>query len=117
MAKQPSGHFAIRSKIWLEDDGGEVIFGLGRYRMLDAVDRTGSLHAAARELNMSYRAIWCRIRASEKRLGKTLVVRAGRGSRLTPFAVRLMKQFNRLQTLVNNESDDIFKMLMSDFLP
>jgi len=117
MAQDPSGRFVIRSKIWLEDPEGEVVFGLGRYRMLDAIERVGSLQSAARELNMSYRAIWCRVRASEKRLGKELVVRAGRGSQLTPFAQQLMKQFNRLQTLVNKESDDIFETLITDFLP
>ena len=35
--------FRIKSKIWVEDDKGKVVFGLGRYRILEAVRRLGSL--------------------------------------------------------------------------
>lgn len=108
--------YQIRSKLWIEDADGEVVFGLGRYRILEAIDRLGSLHAAAKDLRMSYRAVWCRVRASEERLGKPLVTRQGRGSALTPLAVKLMKQFRRIQSVVEKESDDIYDDLMSDHL-
>jgi len=108
--------FQIRSKLWIEDAEGKVVFGLGRYRILDAIDRLGSLHAAAKDLHMSYRAVWCRVRASEERLGKPLVTRKGRGSALTPLALRLMKQFRRIQSVVEKESDDIYDDLMSNHL-
>ena len=104
--------FAIRSKIWIENPEGKVVFGLGRYRILDAVARHGSMHAAAKELRMSYRAVWMRVRVSEERIGKALVVREGNGSRLTPFAEHLMKQFRRLQTIVKKESDEVYEELM-----
>ena len=45
-----------------------------------------------------------------------LVVREGRGSRLTPLALELMKQFRRIQSVVEKESDDIYEDLMSDHL-
>jgi molybdate transport system regulatory protein len=106
--------YHLRSKIWIEDERGAMVFGLGRYRILDAVDRHGSLQAAARELKMSYRAVWCRVHISEDRLGKSLVVRDGKGSRLTGFARNLMKQFRRLQAIVEAESDDVYKSLMAD---
>ncbi len=104
--------FVVRSKIWIEDADGEVVFGLGRYRILSAVERCGSLNAAAKELKMSYRAAWGRIKATEARIGRSLVVRAGKGSRLTPHAHLLMKQFRRLHMLVASESDDVFAELM-----
>lgn len=108
--------FEIRSKIWIEDVEGHVVFGLGRYRILETIDRLGSMHAAAKQLGMSYRAVWMRIRTSEDRIGKSLVVREGQGSGLTPFAENLMKQFKRLQTLVEAESDEVYQNLMSDHL-
>ena len=108
--------FAIRSKIWLEDMDGNVVFGLGRYRILEMIARLGSMHAAAVQLQMSYRAVWMRIRTSEERIGKPLVVRKGKGSRLTTFAENLMKQFKRLQALVEAESDDVYNRLMADSL-
>jgi molybdate transport system regulatory protein len=108
--------FKVRSKIWIEDAEGNVVFGLGRYRILDAVRRNGSLQGAAKELKMSYRAVWCRIKASEERTGRSLVVREGKGSKLTPLAQSLMKQFKRLQAIVEKESDDVYENLISEEL-
>lgn len=108
--------FTIRSKIWIADDHGKVVFGLGRYRILDAIDRSGSLQGAARELKMSYRAVWCRIKASEERIGRPLVERKGKGSQLTAFAEDLMKQFRRLQAVVEKESDEMYATLMDETL-
>jgi len=109
-------NYHIKSKIWIEDLEGNVVFGLGRFRILEAIERLGSLQAAAKELKMSYRAVWCRVKVSEERIGKPLVVRHGKGSRLTLHAERLMKQFKRLRTVVENESDDVYDSLMSDQL-
>ena len=108
--------FVIRNKIWIEDMQGNVVFGLGRYRMLDAVRRHGTLQAAAVEMKMSYKALWMRIRASEQRMGRPLVIRDGKGSKLTPYAENLMKQYKRLRTIVLQESDDVYDNLMSDHL-
>jgi molybdate transport system regulatory protein len=74
------------------------------------------MHAAVRELQMSCRGIWMRIRMSVERIGKPLVVREGNGSKLTPFAEKLMKQCKRLDTLFAAESDEVYESLMSDHL-
>jgi molybdate transport system regulatory protein len=68
--------FAIQSKIRIENMEGDVVSGIGRYRIwvLDMMGRLGSMHAAVRQLQMRYRAVWMRIRTSEERIGKPLVV-------------------------------------------
>ncbi len=98
----------VHSKIWIEDEEGHVVFGEGRYRILEAVDRLQSLQKAALELKMSYRAVWGRIKASEERLGKALVAREGRGSRLTPYAAQLMSRYLELQKRIRQEADAAF---------
>lgn len=108
----PANTFSVRSKIWIEDNSGKVAFGLGRFRILEAIDRLGSMNLAARELSMSYRAVWCRIRESEDRIGKKLVVRQGKGSVLTSFARNLMKQFTDLNVKIENEADRMFGNLL-----
>jgi molybdate transport system regulatory protein len=108
--------FRIKSKIWVEDTNGKVVFGLGRYRILEAVRRLGSLQAGAQELKMSYRAIWGRISATEERLGKPLLIREPQGSRLTPLGATLLKQFQRLLKIVETESDSLYKDLMGAYL-
>jgi len=87
---------------------------LGRLRMLEAIQRAGSIHAAAKELKMSYRALWGRIKATEKRLGKTLLVKSvggasGGGSRLTPFAAELMENFQKLNHSIELQCDQMFE--------
>ncbi len=117
------GPFRIRSKVWIIDDHNHVVFGLGRLRILEAVKRCGSIKAAAEELRMSYRAMWGRIRATEKRLGQPLLVRniggaTGGGSELTPLAETLIKKFRRLLILVEAESNELFdEHLSADLLP
>jgi molybdate transport system regulatory protein len=108
----------IRSKIWIEDETGKVVFGLGRLRILEAIDRLGSIHGAAKELKMSYRAIWGRIRATEERLNRPLLVRSiggttGGGSELTPFAMDLLEGFRQLQNRIVAESDAEFQKTMA----
>ncbi len=111
----PKG-LAVKSKIWIEDDTGQVVFGAGRLYILQSVMKTGSIHAAAQELHMSYRAVWGKLRATEKRLGQPLLDRKtggpqGGGSQLTPFAKEILERFEKLQTLTRDSADELFRDL------
>ena len=110
--KKQEDKFIVRSKIWIEDSTGRVAFGLGRFRILEAIERLGSMNSAAAELSMSYRSVWCRIRESEDRIGRKLVVRKGKGSALTPFARDLMKQFTDMDARLKQEADKMFGNLL-----
>jgi molybdate transport system regulatory protein len=115
------GQLTIKSKIWIEDEHGKVVFGTGRLRILELVERFGSLHAAAKELKMSYRAVWGKIKATEDRLGQPLVRRKPDGARrggseLTPFAATIMEGYRKLQTLVEKEADHVFRDTFSSGL-
>lgn len=88
-------------KVWIEE-GGEPVFGEGRARLLEEIERTGSISAAARSLGMSYRHAWDHVKKMETRLGQPLVARrsgghAGGGSRLTAFGKRMLRDFARLR--------------------
>jgi molybdate transport repressor ModE-like protein len=59
--------------------------------LLDAIARNGSIAAAAREQQTSYRHAWGRIERWQARFGQPLVLAGrGSGSRLTPFAQQLL---------------------------
>lgn len=105
--------FQVRSKVWVQDATGNVVFGLGRLRILEAIARHGSLRSAALELNMGYRAIWARIRATEERLGAAILEKkqggkSGGGSCLTPLGEQLVRDFRALQNVIERESDQAF---------
>ena len=93
----------IKYKVWFEKDG-KVIFGSGRRELLRAVDMYNSLNAAAKHLNMSYRAAWGRLRASEERLGMKLVEPhpSGRALHLTEEARTLLNKFDKLERKIHD---------------
>jgi len=85
-------------KIWIEKNGNTV-FGMGIYKLLQLVAETGSLHKAAQELRMSYRAAWGKIRDYEERLGVGLLEkgRHGRtGAHLTREGELILKHFQEV---------------------
>ena len=76
------------SKIMFLDDNGEKFFGEGPARLLQGVEETGSLRAAALAMNMAYTKALKLIRNAENALAFPLIHRAtggkdGGGSCLT----------------------------------
>src|SRR2546425_7071681 len=107
---------APRQKLGLNWDG---VFLMGpRYlRFLDAVDRTGTIRAAGREVGWSYRTCLNRIREMERVLGaKVLATTRGGssrgGARLTAEARRLVKLFGRWRREAVRLSDVAFRRIL-----
>lgn len=110
-AKHP--RLTVKSKIWIEDEEGKVVFGAGRMRILSAVEEYGSILAAAKSLGMSYRAVWGKIKATEERLGQPILEKQtggahGGGSTLTPFGRILIERFRELENLARTSADTLF---------
>jgi molybdate transport system regulatory protein len=109
---------AIKSRVWIEDEEGKIVFGAGRLRIFELVEAHGSILAAAKELHMSYRAVWGKIKATEERLGQPLVRRkpdgtTRGGSELTPFAGTIMDGFRQLQSKLEKEADLLFENIFA----
>ena len=106
----------INHKIWLEKDG-KVIFGKGRDELLKAIDECRSLNAAAKKLNMSYRAAWGRLKASEERMGIKLVEvdGTGKGMHLTVQARQMISTFDKLdeqiETILGDAGREIINIV------
>lgn len=116
-----SRKLTVKSKIWVEDENGDVVFGSGRLHILSAVEEHGSILAAAKALGMSYRAVWGKIKATEERLGQPILTKRtggihGGGSELTPFARALIERFRHLDTLIRTTSDTLFQGVFMDAL-
>ena len=109
----------VRTKVWIEDDRGKVVFGDGREHILGAIDRLGSMNKAAKELKMSYRALWGRIKSTEGRMGaKMLITRPGggkgSGSVLTPTGKRFLENYRRLTNRIVEQADQAFDKIFGD---
>jgi molybdate transport system regulatory protein len=108
--------YGVNYKLWLEGNG--ATFGDGLFHILMNIETTGSISQAARQMNMSYRAAWGKIKFAEERWGVPLLItqvggEMGGGARLTPVARELIDKFRRLREVVdsfiNYSFQDIFR--------
>ncbi len=61
------------------------------FQLLDAVERRGSISAAARSLGLSYRHVWGELKRWEEDFGRLLIVwEKGQKARLTGFGAKLL---------------------------
>jgi molybdate transport system regulatory protein len=102
----------IKYKIWIEENG-KVIFGKGRDEILKSIEEQHSLNAAAKELGMSYRAAWGRLKASEERMEKKLVETSvkEKSLHLTTQARAIIERFEKLE----KEVEVILRTAEQDF--
>jgi molybdate transport system regulatory protein len=109
----------IKYKIWIEKDG-KVIFGKGRDEILKSIEEQHSLNAAAKELGMSYRAAWGRLKASEQRMEKKLVETSDKEKslQLTAQARTIIERFEKLEkdveNILQNAEQDFKKLFRVD---
>lgn len=90
-----------RVKVWLETDS-DYVFGHGISEILKAIESTGSIKSASRELRKSYRYVWSRVKDAEEALGYLLVETrvGGHGvsrSSLTDTARQLISAYDQLR--------------------
>jgi len=90
--------------------------------LLDAVDRTGSISAAAREKSLSYRHVWGELKRWESELGRPLVIwTRGQPARLSTFGSKLLWAERQAQARLapqlaslRNELERAFAMAFDD---
>lgn len=76
--------------------------GPGKAQLVAAIDASGSISAAARAMNMSYRRAWQLVEAINDSFSRPVVVTAtggkrGGGARVTPFGRELVRRFRAME--------------------
>jgi molybdate transport system regulatory protein len=102
----------VRSKVWLEY-AGHPFLGDGRLNLLDAINKSGSINAAAKMLGISYRKAWAQLQDMEKHSPFPLLKRRVGGSGggqtlLTEKAQALLEKFSTLCHEIKLSADLIF---------
>jgi molybdate transport system regulatory protein len=77
-----------------------LVLGPGKVELLEAIDRTGSISAAGREMGMSYRRAWLLVSALNEMFGRTLVTTSpggagGGGAEVTDFGRAVAEAYRR----------------------
>ena len=85
--------------------GDIVLVGPGKADLLAAVDRTGSISAAARDMGMSYRRAWLLIDEMNRHLDQPVVDasfggKAGGGTQLTEFGREVLSRYRRIEATI-----------------
>ncbi len=82
--------------------GASIAIGPGRAELLEAIGRTGSISAAAREMDMSYRRAWLLVEATNAAFVAPLVATAtggsgGGGAQLTDFGRMALDRYRQME--------------------
>lgn len=102
-------------KLWLEMDNGYV-FGEGAFKLLEKIQKYGTLRGAAEDLGMSYRHAWGMIKKIELRIGKPLLkthkggILGGGGAELTAEAKLLIEKYLEIKKNLKG-IDETFEFL------
>lgn len=92
--------YTIRTRFWI-DLNQKPFIGLGRVKLLEEINKSGSITAAAKSLNMSYRQAWEHIKNMNEIASEPLVIavsggKNGGGTQLTPVGKKYIKQYKSL---------------------
>ncbi|MBE0497233.1 MAG: LysR family transcriptional regulator [Campylobacterales bacterium] len=106
----------IKTKTWIENEKGELLFGKGKTEVLEDVARTGSIAGAAEKLGMNYKKTWSHIQILQKSFSSPLVATQkgggeSGGTTLTPEAYELMEAYKTLQADIEAYANERFKDL------
>jgi molybdate transport system regulatory protein len=99
--------------LWIERHE-RVVLSRWRVQLLEAIEATGSISAAAERLGVQYRLAWERLEEMEEGLGLHLVERHvggahGGGASLTPTGRDFIARFNNFAAALD-------QMLLDEFL-
>ncbi len=82
--------------------GAVVAMGPGKANILEAISRTGSISAAAREMGMSYRRGWLLVEALNAAFRRPLVEtltggQGGGGARVTELGEEVLRRYRAME--------------------
>jgi molybdate transport system regulatory protein len=114
-----SASSVVRLRIPLGDN---IAIGPGKAALLEAIDETGSISAAGRKLNMSYRKAWLVVKDMNRFFKKPLVDAAkggakGGGAHLTEMGRVVIEKYRGLEKVaIGSISDALgdFEGLLND---
>lgn len=105
----------LRSSQLIINDDGDIIMGNGRMAILDSIDRTGSINQTSKEMKMSYKTVWSKIKSTEKNFGKPVVLADKKtGTKLTRDGRDLLEKFRQMKNRCIKADDVIFQDIFAE---
>lgn len=100
-------------KIWISTSEEDSIMSNGKWQILKAIDKHGSLRAATNELGIKYRKTWNDLKKVEDYFGFSLIEKARGGKNggtttLTKEGRNLVKAFDKFYNKIDSHIDEAF---------
>ena len=101
-------------KLWLSTRDIEGVFGDGKWRLLKAIESTGSLAEASESLRISYRKAWGDLKKAQESLNEPLVEKhrggiQGGQSALTEQGKKWLKAYTGFHSDIEKAVDKAYK--------
>lgn len=112
----------VKTKIWIENEKRDLLFGKGKTEILELIDQEGSIVNAAQKIGMNYKKAWSHIKILQENVADELVIpQKGGGGKggttLTPKARDLIANYRRLQHDVETYANQRFSELFGTSTP
>jgi molybdate transport system regulatory protein len=102
----------LRTRQWIVDEYDRIIFGEGRKEILETIERTGSMNQTAKQMKMSYKGLWSKIKATEDYLNARIVhTDRKKGTWLTEAGKELLEKYSLLKKKCMTEDNRIFESI------
>ena len=114
-----TANIALKLQLWRD---GEVAIGPGKADLLAAIEATGSISAAARTMEMSYRRAWLLVDVMNRSFRSPLVRSAiggtrGGGAQLTDTGVKVLQQFRAMEAAAITAAREHMVSLLQELAP
>jgi molybdate transport system regulatory protein len=98
------------------DFGPSEAIGPGKIALLEAIEQSGSISQAARDLGMSYRRGWQLVESLNSSFRAPLTAaskggRGGGGARLTPLGREAIRAYRRFEAELQKQAERHFRLL------
>lgn len=108
-------HLKLKAQFML---GDEIALGPGKADLLEWIDRTGSISAAARGMGLSYRRAWLMVDTMNRSFRRPLVERSqggahGGGAALTEDGRSVLRAYRELQARLEEAAGGLAGELLS----
>ena len=107
-SRHPQEGYIVKGRVWVEKDG-ELYLGWGRIRLLENIDKLGSMAAAAKSMKLGYRNAWLWV-DSMNRLAPSPLVEKVTGGAGGGFA-KLTAEGRKVIAYYNGKHDKLQKFL------
>ena len=116
--KRPNVKLKLKSFHHIVDDQNRIVMAEGRMDLLEAIAETGSINQAAKQMGMSYKTAWSKLRSTERHL-KTKVVHSDKssGTRLTSGGEELLSTYKQMKQKCLRADDAIFDTYFNPYDP